>query len=70
MTEQTKNAAELGDAFTEAMTHEGIAAMMNLWAPDGEWEIMATGETFEGLDQISQLATRSVAARRDGAPAV
>ena len=50
-------------AFTEAMTHEDIEGIMKLWAPDGEWLIMATGETFKGLDQIRQLATRSVAAR-------
>ena len=55
--------AHLVQAFTDAMTHEGVEALMRLWAPDGEWVIMATGETFRGHDQIRQLATRSVAAR-------
>lgn len=54
---------DLAQAFTHAMTHEDIESMLNLFAPDGEWVIMATGETFRGLDQIRQLATRSVAAR-------
>ncbi len=50
-------------AFTAAFTSDDIKSFMNLIAPDGEWVIMATGETFRGLDQIRQLATRSVAAR-------
>lgn len=60
------NTADLAKAFTEAMTHEGVEAMMSLWAPDGEWMIMATGETFKGPDKIRELATRSVAARTHG----
>jgi ketosteroid isomerase-like protein len=60
------NTRDLVEKFTEAMTHEGVEAMMSLWAPNGEWAIMATGETFKGLDQIRQLATRSVAARTHG----
>jgi ketosteroid isomerase-like protein len=55
--------AEAIQAFTHAMTHEDIDGVMKLWAPDGEWEVKATGETFKGLDQIRQLASRSVAAR-------
>jgi ketosteroid isomerase-like protein len=51
------------EAFTHAMTHEDIDGLMKLWAPDGEWEVMATAETFTGLHQIRQLASRSVAAR-------
>jgi ketosteroid isomerase-like protein len=58
--------AHLVQAFTDAMTHEGVEALMRLWAPDGEWVIMATGETFKGLDQIEQLAKRSIAARTHG----
>jgi hypothetical protein len=53
-------------SFTQFMTHEGIDDLMKLWAPEGEWVIMATGETFRGLDQIRELATRSVAAREHG----
>jgi ketosteroid isomerase-like protein len=57
---------DLVKAFTDAMTHEGVEAMLRLWVPDGEWVIMATGETFKGTDKIRELATRSVAARTHG----
>jgi limonene-1,2-epoxide hydrolase len=50
-------------AFTYAMTHEDIEGIVDMFASDGEWMIMATGEKFSGPDQIRQLATRSVAAR-------
>jgi ketosteroid isomerase-like protein len=50
-------------AITGAMTSDDIESMVNLFTPDGEWKIMATGEAFRGLDQIRQLATRSVAGR-------
>jgi ketosteroid isomerase-like protein len=50
-------------AFTATFTSDDIESFLNLIAPEGEWVIMATGETFRGLDQIRQLATRSVAAR-------
>lgn len=55
--------ANLVQAFTEAMTHDDIEGVVSLWAENGVWEIMATGEKFSGLEQIRQLATRSVAAR-------
>lgn len=61
------NSTELVQEFTHAMTHEDVEGILNLWAPDGEWVIMATGESFRGLDQIRQLATRSVAARTHAA---
>jgi len=48
---------------TKAMTTDNIDDMVNCFAADSEWVIMATGETFKGLDQIRELATRSVAAR-------
>ena len=66
MTQENLSTADFVKAFTEAMTHEGVEDMMKLWSPDGEWEIMATGETFKGLDKIRELATRSVAARTHG----
>ena len=50
--------------FTTAFTSDDIESFMELIAPDGEWVIMATGEMFRGHDQIRQLATRSVAARK------
>jgi ketosteroid isomerase-like protein len=64
--ETQKANADLVESFTQAMTHEDIDGVLKLWSPDGTWEIMATGETFSGLDKIRQLATRSVAARVHG----
>jgi ketosteroid isomerase-like protein len=60
--------AHFVQAFTAAFTSDDIESFLNLIAPEGEWVIMATGEMFRGLDQVRQLATRSVAARnhRDG----
>ena len=60
------NSADLVQAFTDAFTSDDVESFFNLIAPDGEWVIMATGETFRGLDQIKQLAMRSVAARTHG----
>jgi len=54
----------LVDVVTKAMTTDNIDDMVNCFAPDSEWVIMATGETFKGLDKIRELATRSVAARK------
>jgi uncharacterized protein (TIGR02246 family) len=53
----------LARAVTDAMTSDDVESMVALFVPDGEWIIMATGESFRGRDQIRQLATRSVAAR-------
>ena len=51
-------------AMTDAMTSDDVESMVNLFASDnGEWLIVATGERFHGLDEIRQLATRSVAGR-------
>jgi hypothetical protein len=50
-------------AMTDAMTSDDVESMVNLFAPDGEWLIVATGERFRGLDEIRQLAIRSVAGR-------
>src|ERR1022692_2120580 len=66
MTTATMNSADLVQAFTDAFTSDDVESFFNLIAPDGEWVIMATGETFRGLDQIKQLAMRSVAARTHG----
>jgi limonene-1,2-epoxide hydrolase len=60
---ETTKTAEFVKEFTKVMTHDDIDGVMKLWAPEGEWLIMATGEKFSGLDQIRQLASRSVAAR-------
>jgi hypothetical protein len=54
---------DLVDAFTAAFTSDDVESFYKLIDPDGVWVIMATGETFTGLDQIKQLAMRSVAAR-------
>ncbi len=45
------------------MTHEDIESIINLFSPDGEWVIMATGEAFRGPDQIRRMASRSLNAR-------
>lgn len=57
------NPTVLAQAMTLAMTSDDVASMVNLFAPDGEWTIMATGETFRGHDQIRALAMRSIAGR-------
>jgi hypothetical protein len=43
--------ADLAHAITDAMTSEGVDKMINLFTSDGEWVIMATGETFRGHDE-------------------
>jgi ketosteroid isomerase-like protein len=63
LTPSRAGSADLVKAMTAAMTSDDVASMVNLFAPDGEWKIMATGETFRGTDQIRQLAIRSVAGR-------
>lgn len=57
---------DLVDAFTAAFTSDDVESFYKLIDPDGVWVIMATGETFTGLDEIKQLAMRSVAARTHG----
>ena len=55
--------ADFVQAFTAAFTSDDIENFMKLIDASCEWAIMATGESFRGLDQIRQLAIRSVAAR-------
>jgi uncharacterized protein (TIGR02246 family) len=62
-TRSGQHVTDLVRAMTNAMTSDDVESMVKLFAPDGEWLIVATGETFRGLDQIRQLATRSVAGR-------
>src|ERR1700677_3928515 len=64
MTSETAKTAELVKAFTDAFTSDNIENWKQLLAPDGEWKIMATGETFRGIDKMTELANRSVAARK------
>jgi len=61
---ETMSTAGLIKAFTAAFTSDDITGWKNLLAPDGEWKIMATGETFQGVDKMLELANRSVAARK------
>ncbi len=61
-----QHGADLVQAFTAAFTSDDIESFLDLIAPDGEWVIMATGERFRGIDQIRQLASRSVDARTHG----
>jgi len=53
-------------AFKAAFTSDDVEGFYKLVDPNAEWTIMATGESFRGLDSIKQLATRSVAARTHG----
>jgi|HubBroStandDraft_1064217.scaffolds.fasta_scaffold15839_4 steroid delta-isomerase-like uncharacterized protein len=55
--------SDLVQAFTAAFTSDDVESFYRLVSADAEWVIMATGETFRGLDQIKQLTQRSVAAR-------
>jgi ketosteroid isomerase-like protein len=55
--------SDIVKAFTDAFTTDDVDNFYKLIDPDAEWVIMATGETFRGLEEIRQLATRSVAAR-------
>jgi ketosteroid isomerase-like protein len=64
MTTELLDTADLIKDFTAAFTADDIESWRNLLAPNGEWKIMATGEIFSGIDQMTQLATRSVAARK------
>jgi ketosteroid isomerase-like protein len=61
-----KSSADLVERFTAAFTSDDIESFYKLIDPNGEWVIMATGETFRGLDQIKQLTVRSVVARTHG----
>lgn len=54
---------DLVQAFTAAMTTDDLEVFYKLFDRGAEWTIMATGEKFRGLEEIKQLATRSVAAR-------
>jgi hypothetical protein len=55
---------DLVQAFTAAFTSDDVESFYKLIDPNGEWVIIATGETFRGLDEIKQLTIRSVAARK------
>ena len=57
---------DLVRAFTAAFTTDDVESFYKLMDPNAEWVIMATGETFRGLEQIKHLTTRSVAARTHG----
>ena len=54
---------DIVQAFTEAFTTDDVEGFYKLIADDAEWVIMATGETFSGIEQIKQLTMRSIAAR-------
>jgi ketosteroid isomerase-like protein len=64
ITKEKMTTVDLVKAFTDAFTSDDIEGWENLLDPDGEWKIMATGETFQGLDKMVELAKSSVAARK------
>ena len=49
--------------FSDTFLTDDIDGFMTLIDPNCSWEIMATGETFNGADKVRELAERSVAAR-------
>jgi hypothetical protein len=49
--------------FTNAFTSDDIETYMTFFVPASERQLVATGEIFRALNQIKQLAERSVAAR-------
>ena len=59
----TDNQENVVQAFTRCMTTDDIDGIVTLFVKGAKWRIMATGETFIGVDRIRELATRSVAAR-------
>jgi ketosteroid isomerase-like protein len=61
-----QQSTDLVKAFTAAFISDDIESFYKLLDPSCEWVIVATGETFRGLDQIKQLTMRSVAARTHG----
>lgn len=64
MTAEILDTADLIKDFTAAFTSDDIENWKKLLAPGGEWKVMATGETFRGIDKMVELANRSVAARK------
>jgi ketosteroid isomerase-like protein len=60
---ECNSSTDLVRAFTAAFSSDDVESLNRLISPEAEWVIMATGETFRGLDQIRQLTERSVAAR-------
>lgn len=55
--------ADFFQKFNDTFLSDDIEGFMSLIAPDCVWEIMATGETFTGIDEVRGLAQMSVAAR-------
>lgn len=53
-----QNNTDIVQAFTDAFTTDDVESFYKLIADDAEWVIMATGETFSGIEQIKQLTIR------------
>jgi hypothetical protein len=51
-------------AFSEGMYNDNLEGFMEKIDENCEWVIIATGETFRGIDEIRQLALRSMGARK------
>ena len=51
-------------AFSEGMYNDNLEGLMEYIDENVEWVIMATGETFRGIDEFRQLALRSMDARK------
>jgi ketosteroid isomerase-like protein len=59
--------AEFIHKLMRTIIQEDMQGLLNLFAPDGEWVIMATGERFQGPSRIRALTSLSVVMRAQGA---
>ncbi len=59
--------ADFVHKFMRSIVQGDMEALINLFAPEGEWVIMATGEKFKGPSRIHALTSLSVVMRAQGA---
>jgi len=62
--ESVKDNMNIFRAFSEGMYNDNLEGLMEYIDENVEWVIMATGETFRGIDEFRQLALRSMDARK------
>ena len=62
--ESVKDNMNIFRAFSEGMYNDNLEGFMEKIDENCEWVMMATGETFHGIDEIGQLALRSMDARK------
>jgi uncharacterized protein (TIGR02246 family) len=59
----TQSNADLVQGIKNAMESDDVDGFMMLFTPDAEWVMLATGETYRGREQISQILKRALFAR-------